>query len=417
MLHRDTKHNILKLILSAEVLMALVSNSKPLGAGVVFSLVSVALAMMMFEEGRFRWPDFLRRKGPVMIIFAMFTGLGVYASVLGLYFGNSSFYLTTDAYHWFVELTAVAAVTYWALRDATSEEIGRIVATAALLTGLAGVASYFLGMTGVLDTGGHIVGSTGYWRIKLSKNFSLFMVIASVSALSTLRPLSLRTRERLSLALVFQAFTMFFAFKRSMWLTLPVLLALSLLSRRNILRALVVLAVVVPLFVGGAFMTGKVPKKIGRKINRVLSYNPNISLEKSLGKRFQQFESLKDAARGNVTGYGFGAQFRAYHTKTKKLARVHYIHNLYISYFMQFGPVGSLLIFTLGGYLFVVSWRGLNARPTVAWASRTALAGIVAIAVPGMVLVSMHTVAAGFVTGLALLVLDAGQGGQGGPDS
>jgi hypothetical protein len=119
-------------------------------------------------------------------------------------------------------------------------------------------------------------------------------------------------------------------------------------------------------------------------------------------ERHEQLSLVAGYVFGEPFGHGLGAEFLTYWPSENTYGYVHYIHNLYVYYLLQLGWAGCLLLFSSYALVLWMLWRRLDRDSEMDWAVRAAFAGILCILVPGVTMVSLHSVFAGFVLGFGV---------------
>jgi hypothetical protein len=384
-------------MIASEVVVALFFSSQILRGTVVavslFIIIYIG-TLMNITKGRIR----LKK---IHWLFWFFIGLGFYGLIVGYFRELNLYYLAADVYHWFFELLLVAIITYNLVCKLNDEILIKIVLYVGLLMGCLGIIFEIMALAQVVNTGGNFVASLGFWRMHAGRGFPeilLILVAATYCAnIKLTRTLScIRTIAMITLFL-----DLIFVLKRVMWLS-SVLAFAILFSRRKLLKY-IIFCCISCIVIFTSTITSKGRELILFISDKLwfLNFNVNYSIEETLSERLMQMVSLRTYLQDNLFGHGFGAEYYTYATDINSYDYVHYLHNLYIYYILQFGYVLSTLFFLSLLYIVFRNYKWILQRSEYSWRYSAALACLLAIMFNGITLVSTHTIFFGVVIGVA----------------
>ncbi len=384
-------------ILTVEVVTSVASTSDVVqAAGVSAMVIVVGLGIFItwcvkpsFETSGFAVP-FL---GAIAILAIV----GVWGVFLALARANEPYYLVADAYHWFVELVLVALFTFWALSRSDAEQMVTVIAIFGLIQGVVGLLTFWLAVKGILP-GAHLVPSAGIWRFDSIRGFPEFMLIPVTAALIGADVRKIWLKWVLWLAFGSLIIVLIITLKRTLWVSYALAVVLLLAPR---LMSLLIAGTAL-LFAVVLIEYSLDPRLLAESFE-FLTYNPNNP--DSFSGRLAQIYSILPHIAEEPLGHGFGAKVEAYWLGRDIYGFVHYIHNVYVSYTLQLGIGGMLVVATVGGWLFWKHWGLLQHKTEWRWILRGGLACLFALAVNGLMLISTHTVFAGFVIGLGMVAI------------
>jgi hypothetical protein len=397
----------LALIMIAEVCGWIFTGSEVLRAFSVAGVASVVIFILLgikLLEGKMTissnsmagW----RLLSPVVL-------LCVYGLVIGIYKENKTYYVYADVYHLLIELVLLSLLTIWAFKDRSPLYVLKTLAFTAVILGLLGITGSVLGTLGYLTSGGHFVESLGAWRLKAGRGFPEFLLILITASFSFRGDIPRTIRHLRFSALLILLINLVLVLRRSMWISYSLSLLILFLPRHTI-RVLVIFTILLlPCLIIFSVLFPGTTQSLLLFLGELLTYNPNYTVADTLLERFQQLSSVLVYLTKNSWGYGFGAEFFTYWTRGNEYGLVHYIHNLYVYYFLQLGFVGCTIF--LIPLMVVPSrlWKNMAIHPSYEWLSRGCLAGLAALLVNGLVMVSTHTVFAGLILGLSIYCINS----------
>ncbi len=394
---RIKPNGIILLILMAELFSFILFDSDVLRAGLVSSiLLGVTffglLAAFLKKNMRIR----LKELQPFALLMIV-VGVGGYGFLLAVLGGNNVYYIMADAYHWFIEFTLAVLLIIWLLKNETSEDAKDHIVNWSILSAIVGLGVVLLGTLHLLPNGGHVIGSLGLWRLELGRGFPEYLLIPVTAVLVG----SLNNKKTKPLiAWLLLMLVLIFTFKRTLWGSYLVVVPFLLMSKKAI-RVTLLLSVY--LLIAGILVVVLFPGLVERAVFSMLdmvNYNPNYTTEDSLLERVQQISSAARYVQIKPWGYGLGAEFYTYWPGGNDWGTVHYIHNLYLFLLLQFGMPGfAFIVLGLLG-TFWLFFRQLNIVPEWDWCLRTGIAGLMAILINGLTLLSIHSVFASLLVGL-----------------
>ncbi len=401
----DNRTVILLAILSAEILASIASDSDALRAAAVSLVVGPTLLLLFFS-----WcmaPSLNLKKYVVkpLVMATSMVAVGVYGMAIAVLRHNSMYYLAADVYHWFIELLLMTAITIWAV--ARSQPIGIAIALAAhgIILGGMGLFTFVAGTAGFPVHGGQIVSNLHIWRLELSRGFPMLPLLFTTAALFIRKrdPWPKQVRVLLWIAFAIYLPGLVVTLKRSMWLCYLGGVVLLFLSKRKIMWGAIIGLVSIPIIATFVVLFRDAIMSALVGMADLLTYNPSYSVEDTLGERVKQILTMLPYLAKNMYGYGMGAQFYGYWPGENTFGVVHYIHNLYIYYLLQIGLPGTGMMFFLLVWLLWTLLSHMGRDQEWEWILRASFASVTAMAVNGMVLVSIHTCFAGLVVGLGLM--------------
>lgn len=362
--------------------------SATLGGVALFGVMNAFLGNAL--KVKLRHPDLLG---------LLFLGLvvGIYGLMLALLGGNKTYYILADAYHWFAELILAILLMTWLLQKTTSEDLQTHTINWSIIASITGLFVVVLGTAGLLPYGGHVIGAISIWRLELGRGFPEYLLIPITAILFMSKP---ERNPRSWLAWGLLVLVLIFTFKRTLWGSYLLVVPFLFLSKR-IIR--IVLLSSVYLLTGAGFVIALFPGFVQRSVLALLelvNYNPNYTTEDSLLERVQQISSAAGYIQIKPWGYGLGAEFYTYWPGGNTWGVVHYIHNLYLFLLLQFGMPGFILIVLSVLWTFWIFFRQLEVSPEWDWCLRTGIAGLLAIIINGLTLLSIHSVFAALLLGM-----------------
>lgn len=382
------------------IAFAIASSDTTRGAIVGAWLIVAAIAMTLscVRGRRLRIPRSMVR---ALLPTAAVLFLGVVGVTLAIARGNNPYYMTADVYHWFAELVLMGVLTAWASHAATGPELARAIGLAGVLLGGLALAIILAGMLHLPVQGGHLIPSSGLFRLDLSRGFPELPMIAVTGALLAGRSRWVTgTRSLLLVGYVLLLVALVFTFKRTMWITYGGALFL-LLAPRTVIAAATALGG--GLLLAGGLVARLFPQLVATGLGWVASHlqYSAYTVEDTLAARLLQYAGVVRYLQRNPMGYGFGAEFTTFVPTAQGTAVTHYIHNFFLYYALQLGIPGLLILVSS---LLVVGywcWKAIRPRDEWEWAVRAGVASVAVLLVNGMTLVSTHTVFAGAVLGFA----------------
>jgi O-antigen ligase len=334
---------------------------------------------------------------PFLGAIAILAIVGAWGVFLALAHANEPYYLLADAYHWFVELVLIALITIWALSRSDAEQIVTIIAIFGLVQGVVGLITFWLAVNGIVP-GAHLVPSVGIWRFDAIRGFPEFMLIPVTAALIGADVRKIWLKGLLWLAFASLIIILILTLKRTLWVSYALAVVLLLAP-----RLMTLLIVGTTLLFAVVLIEYSLDPRLLAESFEFLTYNPNNP--DSFSGRLAQIYSVLPHIAEEPLGHGFGTKVEAYWPRRDIYGFVHYIHNLYLSYTLQLGIGGMLVIAMVGGWFFWRHWSLLQHRTEWQWIIRGGLASLFALAVNGLMLISTHTVFAGFVIGLGMVAI------------
>lgn len=392
----------LLLILSAEVVASAVSRSDVIQAAVVSSVITLIIVPIFM-----RWFITPRRtlfvnesSIPYIGIVIILSVVGFWGIWLGLFHGNKLYYLLADTYHWFIELVFGTVFSIWALnRIYKPERMVLIIGIYGLVLGVIGILTLHLAMKGAW-AGAHAVGNTGLWRLDTVRGFPEFILIPVTAALFLVK--HQKTWVRLLLWLTFLLLLAVFVvtLKRTMWISYFLAIFLMLSPRFMLIM----------MIVGGGLLSivlffDPIDTSFLIENSQFISYHESGSSSESFSGRAEQLKAVMPYIMTNPLGHGFGAEIYIFWPHEDIYGFVHYIHNLYVYNLLQIGIIGVLIIIGIGIWFVQQYWKSLCYPSEWGWLVKAGLANFFALAVNGLMLVSTHTIFAGFSLGLGAVAL------------
>ena len=336
-------------------------------------------------------------------IVGMLLVVGAYATVLGLVRHNDIYYLGADLYHWWIELFFVAYFTYAVAKRITPGALVRNMIAISIVLGSLTLIVVVLGSIGLATGGGHKVASLNIWRLEAGRGYPILLTLLLFASLRARVGLTQAWKLARFVGAALLLFALLITLKRTMWLTFIGASVFLYLPKRFLKAGLVA----APVGLGGvAAVVALYPNAVIRALETValtLTYNPNYTVEETLGERVQQMALLVPYMSDPI-GYGFGAQFYTYWPGENTYGYVHYIHNLYVYDLLQLGYGGIALFVIAYAMLLKGLWNEIGKRSPYEWLARGAFAATAAVLVSGLTLISTHTVFHGLVFGLGLVV-------------
>ncbi len=399
---------LLFFVLTAEILSYFASSSDAMRA-VAVSMVFAVVTLMAFLT----WcmsPSFNIRQyfGRPLAVVVILGGVGVYSLFIAIHSGNNNYYLAADIYHWFIEFLFMIMFSAWAFEYAGSRQIAMAAGIYGLILGFLGFLVFVFGTAGLI-TGemhrGHIIPDLGVWRLTGTKGFPELLLVFVTAVLFSGRSWDKTLRFILWVAFILLLFDTIVTFKRSQWFSYLGVFALIVMSKKRLATCFLTALLAIPTLMTFLLLFPDTVITLLQGAGKSVEYSSRFSTESTLALRILQVTSVFPILAENPFGLGLGAEFYTYITSELIFTKVHYIHNLYIYYLIQFGSVGTFIIATVGGWLAWTFWRHVDMVDEWDWMVRAGLAGLVVIAVNGMVLVSTHTVFAGFFIALGLTAI------------
>jgi hypothetical protein len=389
-------------LMLTEVVASLFTESDVLRAAIVSSIPIVFLFLAVAQaciSARFVIP----RANGAQLILMLLVGAGLYASALGLMKGNNVYYLFADIYHWWVELFFVAYLTYVVARRIDSTALVKCIVLISLLLGILTLIAVVLSSLGLTTAAGHHVAAINLFRLDAGRGYPLLLLLllfatsrAQVNLPETWGLIRLIAAVMLLIAL---AFTL----KRALWLTFLGASMFLLLPKHYLKIALLSVPLVAAAIWGVFLFFPNFAWGVVFALADSITYNPNYTIEDTLGERIQQIVNLLPYMN-NPVGYGFGAEFYTYWPGGNTYGNVHYIHNLYIYNLLQLGYAGVVLFVTAYAMLLKDLWAQIGRKTDLEWLARGTFAATLAMLVTGLTMISTHTVFNGLVFGLGLTV-------------
>lgn len=392
-------------ILAAEIAAELFAESEVVRAaavGAVLMLVATAIVAYAATAGAFR----IRRSlAEQLLVLAPLALAGLYGAALGVYRGNSVYYVAADVYHTFFELLLVTVIAAVFFQRLTPVQLVRTLSWTFLLLGGMGVMGTLLGMAGLISTGGHEVEALGLWRLNAGRGFPEVPLILLLASYRYRGPLPAAVRLVRAAAVFVLVLSFAAVLKRSMWLTFLAVSPVLFLHKRLIGIGVAAALGILPLLVLGYLLAPGLFLAAGAAAAQLLTYNPNYTVEDTLVERVQQIANVWPYMKATVLGYGSGAEFYTYWPGENRYGYVHYVHNLYVYYFLQLGYAGLVLYFAPFAALGWRLWRRVGEPDHLEWVRRGALAATVALLANGLTMVSLHTTFAGVMLALGVVSL------------
>ena len=138
-----------------------------------------------------------------------------------------------------------------------------------------------------------------------------------------------------------------------------------------------------------------------------LSYNPRYSVEDTMTDRMHQLQDVSGTWNW-VRGYGFGAEFWIHDPGEEVTMKLHYIHNLFFFYLLQYGGLLTILV------LLVWLWVQIQLASSYGrhngdwdWLLAGSLGSHLAIMLNGLTILSTHSVLSGMAFGCGHVALAA----------
>lgn len=331
-----------------------------------------------------------------MCAFGGFLGYGVLRAI---YHGNDQYYLLAELYHWFVELTLVAIVTRLALTG-TPADSAKVMIIACFLVGSFTAMLVAGCYAGIVPGGGYFQAGSLFWHLKAGVNFPQVPLMLALLALFRCSSIGNSYRAMGWIGVVSCGVLLVLTLKRTMWLSTIGCIACAMLPKGQIRQAATWISLLGIIVIAGVIARGS--EVFG--LLDFMTYNDAYSVSDTMEDRTNQ---LSDAVRlFSTAGEGLGAEVDIYKVNINKVDRVHYIHSLYVYQIVQFGiPIGVAA-------LLLLFWMTLNVlsqsnRPAVNdWRADAGLACLLAVAINGVTLVSLHSAFAGVAFGVAFAALN-----------
>lgn len=399
---------LLFLVLTAEILSYFASSSdaiRAMAVSMVFAIVTLMVVLAWCMS-----PSFSVRKyfGRPLAIVLILGAVGLYSLVVALYNGNNPYYLSADIYHWFIEFLFMIIFSMWAFEYAGSRDIAMAAGIYGVVLGLLGFAVFAMGTAGLLTSEihrGHMVESLGIWRLTGTRGFPELLLVFVTAALFAGKPSDKTLKFILWVAFILLLFDMIVTFKRSQWFSYMGVFAIIIMSKRNLAICFLTGLLAIPIFSTFVLLFPDAVVDFLKGAGKAVEYSSGFSTESTLALRVIQITSVFPTLADNPLGLGLGAEFHTYVTSELVLKKAHYIHNLYVYYLLQFGAVGTFVVTAVGGWLIWTFWRYLDFVYEWDWVIKAGMAGLIIVAVNGLVLVSTHTVFAGFFVALGLTAI------------
>jgi hypothetical protein len=369
-------------------------------AVVVLTLVAIVDMFTRSRSRDVRFDSSLRR-------FFWFTGwlvlLGVFSAVYAWLKGNAPLYIAADIYHWFIEIIATAFLGVWAASRYSLARVCSSYVRACVVYGLIGVAVTTLGMLHMAPGGGSNVQGSSLFRLELGRGYPLIplIIVGSIFFYPTDR-MSSRTKAAVLLASILLGLAMLATLKRTQWLVVPVCLFGAMLTRRQLIFTVVMLACgFVVLWAANNTMPHQVENFV-ELAKEKLTYNKNWTIDQTMKAReLQAQDGIREGLRSPV-GQGFGAEIDTISALGTQTVKVHYLHSLHAYYILHFGPLGyGVVLFSVGALCLAV-FRAFDQVVDCQWMVRAALFSLLAFVVTGLTMVSVHTCFAGVALALGI---------------
>ena len=390
------------LIPLAAVTLRFVSDSDALrGLGVTLACALAAVALW-FTRPR-DTPLRLPHKAPHLWMLALAGVITAYGLIMGLIAGNDGYYLAAGAYHWAVELMAIALLASVAAHRLGPAGTLRLVAVLGLALALVSLAGVIGAHLGLVEHGGHFVGRQDrLWRLEAGMAFPLVLMLYVIAALS-LGDAPRPWRPLLLVATLLLAIVLLVTLKRAMWLSLIVgLLVLWLPAPRArwlaVWASLLAAAAVTYVIIDASRVFAVVD---------FLTYNPDYRVVDTIADRSQQLADVWAYVVAQPFGHGFGAEFFTYVPGRDARVDVHYIHSIYVTYLLQLGLPATVLAVQLWYAFSMRVVRSIGRHAPWDWVLRATLASLIVIALNGIILNATHTVWAGLTIGLGAAAITA----------
>ena len=389
-------------LMLAEVVVCLVTDSDTIRAAVVSTVLAIFLFFAFAQaclRGQFKVP---KATGATSILLLLFAA-GMYGTLLGLVRRNDYYYLAADVYHWWIELFFVAYITFVVARHISSASLIKSIVSISFILGAVTICFVILGTLGLTSAGGHMVAAISIWRLDAGRGFPMLLLLVLVATFRSKEPLPVNWRTLRTLAMLLLLVTLFLTLKRAMWLTF-VCASMFIVMRKVYLKlALVFAPIVVVAVLGFVVVYPNAALALLVRFAQSITYNPNYTIEDTLGERIQQIVALVPYMK-NLVGYGFGAQFYTYWPGQNTFGFVHYIHNLYVYTYLQTG-IGGVLSYAAAYWLLLKGlWKQIGSKSDYEWMARGCFAATMAVLVTGLTMNSAHTVFNGLIFGLGLVI-------------
>jgi O-antigen ligase len=293
-------------------------------------------------------------------------------------------------------------LTIMASLYAKNEDIAFMISITGFVIGLMGIANFIMGMTDLATSGGYIIQSLDIWRLQSTKGFPLFVIIIVLSAIKERKRWPFILNLFLYSGLVLLIVCLILTFKRSLWLLFPVISIFVIMSK-SVLKRIFIFASITLAIISIMFLSYQIHTLPNiEQISSLLSYNPDYSLSDTLMDRVRQVSDLLVYMKSNKAGYGFGAQFYTFWPISNGYENVHYIHNLYVFYYLQFGLISLVTIVGAAVWLTLMFWNSLDKNSELNWMIKAGLVCLFVIFINGFIMISTHTTFVGFILGLGI---------------
>ncbi len=398
---------LLTLVPLAALVARLVADSDPLRATLVVAACAVATAGLAAQHVARHGlvPPRLACSAPHLGLFLLAMLIGAYGLALGLWRGNDAYYLAAGAYHWAVELLAIALLTSALTHRLPAGEMVRLCAVMGLVLGTVSVIAIAGGYAGVVQHGGHFVGggSEGIWLFNAGLMFPQILLIYVLAALWFSRDTPAITRRALIVAAIILTIVLVMTFKRTMWLTTLIAVAVLWLPHARLLWLTVVLSLIAAAGITYAVMDAS---RVFSLLD-FLTYNPEYRVTDTMADRSRQLADVWRYVPAQPLGHGMGAEFHTFAPGSEQRVDVHYIHNIYLTCLLQFGLPATVLAVQLWFVFATRTIRAIGRAPAWDWLLRATLASLVVFALSGTTLNATHTVWMGLAVGLGAAAITA----------
>jgi len=387
----------LLLILVVEVFISVATKLDVMQAGgVTATIVIVSIPIFI------RWcitPSFFVNGYAISFLgsLVILSIVGFWGLLIALLHANNLYYVFGDAYHWFIELIFLAVFSYMVLGRNKPTEIAVIIGFYGVVLGLAGLLTYLLAIKGIFS-GAHLVPAVGIWRFDTIRAFPEYILIPVTAALFFAKPRKAWMRFLLWTALILLLANLAITLKRTLWVSY--FFAIFILMMPRFTTVMMIIGALLSLIVLSFY---SVDARFMAESFEFLTYNPNNT--DSFSGRFAQLASLIPYVVENPIGYGFGSTFYMFSPGDDTYRFIHHIHSIYVAYLLHFGIIGVFFVIAVFLWLAWQYWRFLGYYSEWNWLLRTSLANLCAIALNGLMLMSTHTVFAGFSIGLGIIAL------------
>lgn len=384
------------LLVCVEVALALYIDNEMIKAAGVVALI---LMYFMYRLGVSAKSSAAKMFFPKELV--LLSLLGIYPLFLGVANQNNLYHLLADVYHWYVEIILVALIVARLVMSSTDQMIRRTIILMGLFSGVIAFFFQLFASLGLMQVVGEKVQTVGIYRMSAGRGYPIIPLLLLLSTFLMREKLTRFEGAMRWVALFLLFLNMVFVLKRVMWLSFFVAVFLIFSKRRAALyvyRSVVLGAILM------VFIISVAQEQFLGVVNNVFSfmiYNPNYTIEETLAERISQITGLSEYVKNGVLGYGFGANYHTYDPKLNYWSDVHYVHNAYLFYGLQFGSVMTFVCVVLGLFYLRKSEKVVFAK-RASWVYVAAFASLVAALISGLTLISMHTVLFGLVVGVMM---------------